>query len=187
MVPDSVCWTEVPESLADLLRQRRRWHRGLTEATWRHRRVVGRPRYRGLGFYAVPYLMLELGGPLVELAAYGFVTVGAILGVLSVPVFAGFLCVSLLTNMVTSIAALALAEVSYRRRAAGRTEALRQLGYAVLENFGYRQLVSLWCFFGVLDFARRRKKYTQPTRHGFSAGPPRTAPAVEGPPVAEAT
>lgn len=49
-VPDPVCWTEAPEDLRTLSRQRRRWQRGLGQTIWRHRRVVGRPRY---GAYAV--------------------------------------------------------------------------------------------------------------------------------------
>ena len=31
-VPDSVCWTEVPEQFSRLSRQRRRWQRGLWQA-----------------------------------------------------------------------------------------------------------------------------------------------------------
>ena len=34
-VPDPVCWTEAPETLRVLSRQRRRWQRGLAEALWR--------------------------------------------------------------------------------------------------------------------------------------------------------
>ncbi|HMG95064.1 MAG TPA: glycosyltransferase family 2 protein, partial [Gemmatimonadaceae bacterium] len=35
-VPDPVAWTEVPESLKVLGRQRDRWHRGLADVLWRH-------------------------------------------------------------------------------------------------------------------------------------------------------
>jgi len=31
-VPDPVCWTEAPQKLADLRKQRRRWHQGLIES-----------------------------------------------------------------------------------------------------------------------------------------------------------
>ncbi|TDK58444.1 glycosyltransferase family 2 protein [Bacillus salipaludis] len=39
-VPDPVCWTEVPESISILRRQRRRWHRGLFESLWTHRKLT---------------------------------------------------------------------------------------------------------------------------------------------------
>ena len=43
-VPDPVAWTEVPESAAVLGRQRDRWHRGLADVLWRHRRMLFNPR-----------------------------------------------------------------------------------------------------------------------------------------------
>jgi cellulose synthase/poly-beta-1,6-N-acetylglucosamine synthase-like glycosyltransferase len=44
-IPDPVAWTEVPDTLRVLGRQRDRWHRGLADVLWRHRDVFGRPRY----------------------------------------------------------------------------------------------------------------------------------------------
>jgi cellulose synthase/poly-beta-1,6-N-acetylglucosamine synthase-like glycosyltransferase len=35
IVPQPVCWTEVPESWRDLGRQRRRWSHGLAQVLWR--------------------------------------------------------------------------------------------------------------------------------------------------------
>src|SRR3972149_3046527 len=59
-VPDPVCWTEVPTTVATLARQRRRWHRGLMEVLLRHRRLFFRPRMGLLGWMVLPYFFLEL-------------------------------------------------------------------------------------------------------------------------------
>ena len=48
-VPDPVCWTEVPESVKVLRRQRARWHRGLVQSLWQHKRILCNPRYGTLG------------------------------------------------------------------------------------------------------------------------------------------
>ncbi|HYT10627.1 MAG TPA: glycosyltransferase family 2 protein [Mycobacteriales bacterium] len=48
-VPDPVAWTEVPESVRVLGRQRDRWQRGLADVLVRHRRLIGNPRYGALG------------------------------------------------------------------------------------------------------------------------------------------
>ncbi|QSB16449.1 glycosyltransferase family 2 protein [Natronosporangium hydrolyticum] len=166
-LPDPVCWTEVPDTLSGLLRQRRRWHRGLAEAIWRHRRVVFRPSYGRLGCYAMPYLLLELLGPPVEVLAWVTVIVGALLGVLSLPVFLLFLAVSISLSISGSLAALTLAEADYRRHAPG-PETSRLVTYALSETFGYRQLVSVACLAGLIDFVRGRRYYTQPTRRGHT-------------------
>ena len=43
-VPEPVAWTEAPESLRVLGRQRDRWQRGLVDVVWRHRRSAGAAR-----------------------------------------------------------------------------------------------------------------------------------------------
>src|SRR5262249_12569785 len=48
-VPDPVCWTEAPEDLRTLSRQRRRWQRGMGETLVRHRRAIANPRAGALG------------------------------------------------------------------------------------------------------------------------------------------
>ena len=66
-VPDPVAWTEAPESARVLGRQRDRWHRGLADTLWRHRRLLLNPRYGPLGLVSYPYfLFIELLAPLVE-------------------------------------------------------------------------------------------------------------------------
>ncbi|HEX9129069.1 MAG TPA: glycosyltransferase family 2 protein, partial [Gemmatimonadaceae bacterium] len=50
-VPDPVAWTEVPESAKVLGRQRDRWHRGLADVLWRHRRMLFNPRYGVTGLF----------------------------------------------------------------------------------------------------------------------------------------
>src|SRR5690606_20391667 len=67
-IPDPVAWTEVPESWRVLGRQRERWHRGLSDALWRHRRMLFTPRYGVVGFVVYPYfLFIELLAPVIEM------------------------------------------------------------------------------------------------------------------------
>jgi cellulose synthase/poly-beta-1,6-N-acetylglucosamine synthase-like glycosyltransferase len=169
-LPAPVCWTLLPETMHDLMRQRRRWHRGLAEVIWRHRKILGRPRYGRLGLVALPYLVMELLGPPVELVAWLIVALAAIVGVLSVPVFLAFLGVSFLLNLALSVTAVVLGEVDYRRHASGR-EATRLVGYAVLETFGYRQAISAACVAGIADFLAGRRPYIQPTRSAPTSAP----------------
>src|SRR5690349_21495968 len=76
-VPDPVAWTEVPESAKVLGRQRDRWHRGLADVLWRHRKVLFNRRYGAMGWVAYPYFVfVELLAPIIE--AIGLV--GGIIG-----------------------------------------------------------------------------------------------------------
>jgi cellulose synthase/poly-beta-1,6-N-acetylglucosamine synthase-like glycosyltransferase len=166
-VPDPVCWTEVPEDLRTLSRQRRRWQRGLAEALWRHREVLGRPRYGMLGLVAFPYfLVFELLGPVLALIGLPCVVAALVLGSLSITFVAAFLAVSVLFGTLLSIFALALEEYSFRRHRRHR-DAARLLLFAVLENFGYRQLVDAWRLLAFLDLARGTSTWGAQRRRGL--------------------
>ncbi len=73
-VADPVCWTEAPDSLKYLRRQRSRWHRGLLESLWRHKRMTFNPKYGIVGMASFPYYwLIECFGPAIELAGYVYV------------------------------------------------------------------------------------------------------------------
>jgi cellulose synthase/poly-beta-1,6-N-acetylglucosamine synthase-like glycosyltransferase len=54
----AVAWTEVPDRLRGLLRQRFRWAFGTLQCLWKHRRATLRPRYGALGLVALPQIWL---------------------------------------------------------------------------------------------------------------------------------
>ena len=167
-VPDPVCWTEAPETMSQLSRQRRRWQRGLGEVLWRHRRLAGNGRYGALGIAAIPYfLVFEFLGPVVELLGLPAILLWWALGVLSPLFLAGFFVVALLLGVLLSVAALALEEHSFRRHRDGR-EIARLIGYSLVENLGYRQLLAFWRFLAFYDLLRRRRDWGEMSRKGFA-------------------
>lgn len=168
-VAEPVCWTEAPEDLRTLSRQRRRWQRGLGESLRRHRRMIGNPRYGAIGVLALPFhLVFEFVGPLIEILGPPAVLVWFLLGRLSVEFLIAFVILAFLLGILLSVAALALEEFSFRRHDRGR-EILRLLAYAVLENIGYRQLVALWRALAFVDLARGKKSWGIQRRRGIGA------------------
>ena len=167
-VPDPVCWTEAPETLGQLSRQRRRWHRGLGETLWRHRGVAGNGRYGALGTAAVPYfLVFEFLGPVIELLGLPAILVWWIFGELSLVYLLGFCVVAILLGVVLSLAALLLEEHSFRRHRSGR-EVARLVAFSLVENLGYRQLLAFWRFAAFYDLARGRTDWGDMRRKGFA-------------------
>ena len=70
-LPHPVAWTEVPETLESLRKQRGRWYRGLRESLRYHRAMLWRRKYGRIGWFALPtFWVFEYCGPLVELAGY---------------------------------------------------------------------------------------------------------------------
>jgi cellulose synthase/poly-beta-1,6-N-acetylglucosamine synthase-like glycosyltransferase len=175
-VSDSVCWTEVPESLGTLGRQRRRWQRGSWEALRRHRRMLFRPRYGVIGLVAMPYFLLfEFLSPIFALGGLLVTLLGWALGYLPGYYVVVYLLVSLGLGLLLTTAAIALEELnarSYRRW----SDVFRMLFYAVAENLGYHQLHDCWRALGYWDIARGKKGWGAQQRRGFAAPPQAVEP-----------
>lgn len=177
-VPDPICWTEAPRDFGMLRRQRRRWHMGLAESVYMYRRMLFNPKYKWVGFFALPYqLFIELLGPVIEFLGYFVVTVSFIFKIIDLEFFLLFLTMAILVGVFFSTGAILLEEITYRRYTKLR-ELLTLLLYGVLENFGYRQLVALWRTGAVLKFLfSRDKKWEVVRKSGFDAPPENAAEA----------
>lgn len=170
-VPDPVAWTEAPESARVLGRQRDRWHRGLADTLWRHRRLLLNPRYGPLGMVSYPYfLFIELLAPLVEV--FGVLALPAALALHAVNwqfallLFLVAYCYGLwLTSC--SLLLEELTGVPYARF----TDRLRLAQWTFLETFGYRQLTVIWRLRGLWRYLRRRSDWGAMARTGFSTPP----------------
>ena len=71
--PQAVAWTEAPESLKSLRKQRYRWAFGTLQCLWKHRRIVTSGRPRGLAMIGIPQAWLfqiafSLVSPIIDLA-----------------------------------------------------------------------------------------------------------------------
>jgi cellulose synthase/poly-beta-1,6-N-acetylglucosamine synthase-like glycosyltransferase len=170
-ISDPVCWTEVPEQLATLGRQRRRWQRGLWEGLRRHRRMIGNPRYGIVGVVVMPYfLVFEFLSPLFSLVGLLVTVIWWFVGGLSTYYFVAFLLVSIGLGLLLTTAALALEEFSYQRYRR-RRDVLRLLAYAVVENIGYHQLHDIWRATAYVDIARGKTGWGAQQRRGFATPP----------------
>jgi cellulose synthase/poly-beta-1,6-N-acetylglucosamine synthase-like glycosyltransferase/peptidoglycan/xylan/chitin deacetylase (PgdA/CDA1 family)/spore germination protein YaaH len=53
-VPEAIAWTEAPETVRNLARQRFRWAYGTLQCLWKHRDMVFNWNYRALGWFSLP-------------------------------------------------------------------------------------------------------------------------------------
>jgi cellulose synthase/poly-beta-1,6-N-acetylglucosamine synthase-like glycosyltransferase len=171
-VPDPVCWTEVPSSFRVLARQRNRWHRGLVQSLWRHKRMMFDPRAGVIGWVAMPYFVLfEMFGPFIEILGYITVFLAWILGILNTEFFLLFLIFAVFFGIFLSVAAVLLEEISFRRYPGWQHLALLVI-VGVLENFGFRQVLSLFKVKAFWDYLWRRRAWGRMEREGFRKAPP---------------
>lgn len=170
---DPVAWTECPESMAVLGRQRSRWQRGLSEVLWRHRGMLFRPRYGVIGMVAMPYFFfLEMLGPLIEAAGYLTFGLALILGSANGDWVVAFALLAFALGAALSLTAIGLEELAFRRYP--RTRHLVDLMIvAVIEAVGYHQISTWWRLRGLWAALRQRGGWGEMTRKGFGTAPAR--------------
>lgn len=161
------CWTEVPDDFKILYRQRDRWQRGLIDILTYHKKILFNRSYGRMGFIGMPYYFIfEFLGPLLETQGYVMVILAAILGLLN-PTFALLLFIS--SIMLGTLVSLSSLIISMRQLPYYKfKEMLILVFYAIIENFGFRQLVSFWRVVGYFNSMKKPKGWGKMARKGFA-------------------
>jgi cellulose synthase/poly-beta-1,6-N-acetylglucosamine synthase-like glycosyltransferase/peptidoglycan/xylan/chitin deacetylase (PgdA/CDA1 family)/spore germination protein YaaH len=78
---DAVAWTEAPETLRSLAKQRFRWCFGTMQCLWKHRDMLFNPKFKALGFFSLPsvwffQIILVALTPMVDLLLLSSVLLG---------------------------------------------------------------------------------------------------------------
>ena len=166
--PDPVCWTEAPDNFKDLRTQRRRWHQGLAESLWLHKKMVFNPKYGSVGMISIPYfLFIELLGPLIELAGYAYIVLSLFMGEVYM-IFAGILgLLFILYGSLFSMASVLLE--AWSRNTYPKVEDLfRLVMLSLTEVFWYRPLTLVWRAEGIIRALRGKREWGSIQRRGLS-------------------
>jgi cellulose synthase/poly-beta-1,6-N-acetylglucosamine synthase-like glycosyltransferase len=174
-LPDPICWTEVPQRMRALWRQRRRWHGGLTHSLWLHKSILWEKNSGSLRWIGMPYYTLfELLGAWVELLGYILLPIAFFLGILSPLYFWGFLFLAVSSGAFLSIASVLLEELSFGLYRSWGDFAL-MIAIASIENFTYRPITVYFRLGATLAIIFGRGGWGKQERAGF--GRAEAAPA----------
>jgi cellulose synthase/poly-beta-1,6-N-acetylglucosamine synthase-like glycosyltransferase len=162
-ITNAIAYTEAPEKLKDLIRQRTRWYGGMAQTYLKHRRYrmwTGSGSYSRLG---VPYLFATLFVvPILELIMTG-VTILAIIRGAFLPIAVAFLVFTVMETL-TSLLAISMDKEDWR------------LAYlSPLYVLGYRQLLDLIRVHAYVKAVRGRLAWGRAVRVGDTAVRARTA------------
>ena len=103
---DAICWSQAPESLHDLCKQRRRWHIGLFQSMTRHRRMLANPKFGAVGFISYIYFLLyELLSPYIEVFGVLTVLLAFLVDLINVPFMILFFLIYAVYSSVLSLTA----------------------------------------------------------------------------------
>ena len=164
---EPIAWTQAPESLGDLGRQRARWQRGSLETFRKHRSMSLNPRYGAVGLIGFGQLLaVDVIGAPVTVLGYVLVPLFWATGLLSDDHFLAFLAAVFSFGILISVLSLILEQVFLARIVRARDLAKLAL-IAVIENFGYRQLCNLWRLRGWYQYLRKQEGWGAMQRQEF--------------------
>ncbi|GHH98055.1 glycosyl transferase [Neobacillus kokaensis] len=167
-VPDPVCWTEAPDSIKYLRRQRKRWHRGLFDSLWKHRKLMFNPKYGSIGFVSMPYFFfIEFLGPLIELIGYILLIVAVFTGSIHFEYALLFFLLSLIYGSIYSMSAVLLEEWSMERYPKVRHFVILFL-VSLTETLWYRPLTVVWRVEGMIEMLFGKRGWGEMVRKGVS-------------------
>ena len=103
---DAICWSQTPEKLSELGKQRKRWQRGLFQCMWGHRKMLANPRYGAVGLLSYIYfLFYELLSPFIELLGVLTMVLSVVMDMLNVKFMLVFLACYALYGILLTLTA----------------------------------------------------------------------------------
>lgn len=154
---DAICWTQVPEKLKDLCRQRRRWHIGLFQSMITHRKILGNIKYGLVSFISYLYFLIyELLSPYIEVFGVLTMIFASLVDFLNVPFMLLYLAIYVVYSSILSLTAF-FARVHTIDLKLVFTDTLKAIGFCMLEVSCLRFILA-WVRMASLIGYRKKKK-----------------------------
>ena len=148
---EAVCWTQAPERLRDLLKQRKRWHIGLLQSMTRHVSLITSGSY-------IYYLLYELLSPVIELVGILITILAYCFGLLNLKYMVIlFVVYALFGSMLTIISFLTrnfLSDIRIRKR-----DVIKAFLLCIPENIFLRFLLAWTRLFSVLFYRGKKTRW----------------------------
>jgi len=169
-LPNSFCWTQVPESLVHLFHQRRRWQIGLIDVLGRYKKLFLNPRHGILGMIALPYyFFFEMISPIMEILGYILVPLAWYYYYLSLDEMILFFAAVVGFGIINSVGSLVVEEFTNSRHITLRG-LITLIFMSIVENLFYRQLTVFFRFLGIFSYYKHKNNWGSTKRRKFAAG-----------------
>ena len=164
-VSDPVCWTEAPECLPVLRKQRVRWQIGLAESLMATKSLLFNRKGGAVFWLAFSiFLIFECFAPIFEVFGFFIIAYSFCSGLIANEFFLIFMMLAVGLGMLISVISLSLEEVSFRSNN-NAAELLLLFTVPIIENLGYRQLNAFWRVTGMIKWLdRAENKWGDMTR-----------------------
>lgn len=167
---DPLCWTEVPEDLKTLSRQRNRWTRGGISTIIKHRKMFLNRNYGVIGMISFPYWFLfEWLAPIIQLSGIIYFVAVVFMGFLDFQIFITVLFFGLSFAVMYSIFSIFFEAYTYNKYI-GLGYLAQSILMTLLELIIYQPMIMWFSVCGNFDFFFKKDKkcWGKMIRTGFN-------------------
>lgn len=162
--PEAVCWSQAPESLPDLIKQRRRWHRGLFESMTKYWRIFANLRYGLVSFISYTYfLFYELFSPFIELIGIAVTVFAVLFNFVNVPFMIMFFGIYAVFGAIMSLTAF-FSRVQTRNMRLSASDVVRAILLSLLEITVLRFILAATRMVALVGYKKKDRRWDKITR-----------------------
>lgn len=155
---DAICWTQAPEKMSDLRKQRQRWHIGLCQSMVRHRSILANPKYGLVSFFSYFYFLLfELLSPYIEVFGVLTMVLASLANLLNVHFMLLYMAIYVVYSAILSLTAF-FARIHTIDLKLAFVDAMKAIGLCILEVSCLRFILA-WVRMTALIGYRRKKEH----------------------------
>jgi len=156
---DAICWSQAPESMRDLMKQRKRWHIGLFQSLWMHRHLAANPKYGPVSFVSYTYfLFYELLSPYIEVFGVFSVILAYLLDMLNVRFAMFFLGIYAVFGAVMSLTSF-FARTQTLDLKLSFGDVLKAIGLCFFEVTILRSILAYTRFFALFGYRSKKRSW----------------------------
>ena len=157
--PNAICLTQAPTRFRDLKTQRRRWHIGLLQSMFTHRRVMFNFKFGLVSFFSYfYYLAYELMSPIIELFGIATIVLALFLDVLYTEYMFVFLIAYAIYGTVISLSAFSQHLYTQRFRLSP-FDMIKVLFLCVLEFTIFRYILAIVRLMAFLRYGKNKSTW----------------------------
>ncbi|MDO4340366.1 MAG: glycosyltransferase [Eubacteriales bacterium] len=170
---EAICWTQVPESLNDLRKQRRRWHTGMIQSILLHKDIIFNPEYGLVSFFSMTYyLLMECLGPVIEIVGAINILLAIWLEMIDyefmITYFFLFIFFSAVVTMITFFSRMYI--TSSRATEVKLSQVAMVIAFSFIECLGFRQLISIFRTSAFFNYRKNKNEWGKITRKEHNRG-----------------
>jgi cellulose synthase/poly-beta-1,6-N-acetylglucosamine synthase-like glycosyltransferase len=160
MLPYFVSWTDAPQNIVSLIKQRDRWQRVEIETILKYRSMCFNPKYGSLAFISLPYFVFyEVLGVFFEFISLIFVLAGWMLKILDARIFLAYFVLMVAAQAIFSL--ISVFSFIRTQKIFPKHYVIYLIFLALTEFIFYRWIITLAKFSGTLSYFRGVRVFDQ--------------------------